>query len=401
MEVWRRGAATTEKIYQDAGELHGDERTRKREWAARAEKRYPIESALKQLEAQADIVIRHDAFDQEPWLFNVQNGTIDLRTGKVREHCRLDMLTKIAPASFDAAAKCPQWMKFLDDIMAGDIKLQAFLQRIVGYALTGSTKEQKLFFLHGAGANGKSVFLDTMLHVFGDYGRRIAPDLLFLRRNDTHPTALADLQGVRLAVTTETEQGRRLAEVLVKELSGGDRLTARKMRQDYFEFEPTHKIFQSGNHLPVIRGTDHAIWRRIDLIPFEVVFADADQDKDLAAKLREEANGILRWCVNGTLEWLRYGLTEPDKVVAATREYRSDMDILGDFFDDRCVIVPCAEVSNPDLRKAYETWCEANGERAISARALGLNLKERGFTQTSAGPKRTRTWSGIGIKANT
>ncbi|GAB4334147.1 MAG: hypothetical protein Kow0099_06130 [Candidatus Abyssubacteria bacterium] len=397
-QVWRWAVETAEDIQREARELSNeDERRRLLEWAVRAERRANIESALKQLAALEGIAVTHDAFDRDPWLFNCANGTVDLRSGKLRPHRREDMLSKISPVAFDPEARCPQWQAFLKRITDDNVDVLAFLQRAVGYALSGSVREQKLLFLHGAGANGKSTFLNMLLHVWGDYARRIAPDLLFLNRDDRHPTALADLCGVRLAVTTEIEQGKRLAEVLVKELSGGDRLLARRMRQDYFEFEPTHTLFIAGNHLPVIRGSEHAVWRRIALVPFTVTVPENEQDKDLADKLRAEAAGILRWCVRGCLDWQAFGLSEPADVRAATSQYRSDMDILGDFLGECCVVVPGAEVTSAELNKAYRAWCEKTGERAMSARSLGLRLKERGFTQKLTGNSRSRTWIGIGL----
>jgi putative DNA primase/helicase len=397
-QVWRWAVETAEDIQREArGFGREDERRRLLDWAARAERRANVESALTQLAALEGIALTHDAFDRDPWLLNCANGTLDLRSGELRPHRREDMLTKMTAVRFEPKAPCPQWQAFLTRIMGGNVELLAFLQRAVGYALTGSVREQKLLFLHGTGANGKSTFLSALLHVWGDYGRRIAPDLLFFDRDDTHPTALADLCGVRLAVTTEVEQGKRLAEVLVKQLSGGDRLLARRMRQDYFEFEPTHKLFMAGNHLPVIRGTDHAVWRRIALVPFTVTVPEGEQIKDLADKLRAEAPGIFRWCVRGCLDWQAFGLSEPAEVRAATGQYRSDMDILGDFLAERCVVLPGAEVTSAELNQAYRAWCEKTGERAMSARSLGLRLKERGFTQKHSGESRARTWMGIGL----
>jgi putative DNA primase/helicase len=395
-QAWRWATSTAERIYQDAGAIENDdERSRIRRWAARAEKRANVEAALRQLEAQEGIAVAPGLFDRDAWLLNCANGTLDLRTGERREHRREDMLTRCIPVEYHADAQCPRWLRFLAEIFDGNYRLMDFIQRACGYALTGSVKEQKIFMLYGTGANGKSTFIDALLHVLGGYARRIARDLLFLHRDDSHPTALADLRGKRLAVTMEVEQGNKLAEVLVKELSGGDKLTARRMRQDYFEFEPTHKIFLCGNHRPIIRGTDHAIWRRIDLIPFTVTIPDDTQDRDLPAKLRAEASGILRWAVEGCLEWQRKGLAEPDEVTAATHAYRDDMDRLGDFLNDCCVMEPGAEVTNPDIRKAYGAWCERNGERPMSATAFGMRLKERGLVQQRSA---ARLWVGLGLK---
>jgi len=376
-------------------------------WAAAAESSRYIEDALKQLRVHFKIRESADSFDCDPWLFNVLNGTIDLRTGQLRQHRREDLITRVAPVEFDPAAVPHRWIQFIDEIFDGNRALIEFVQRACGYALTGSVREQKLFFLHGGGANGKTTFLDTLMYLMGRYSRRMPPDLLFASRADMHPTGFADLRGRRLAVTPEVEFGKRLAEVAVKELTGGDLMTARHMRQDYFQFRPTHKIFMCGNHLPVIRGTDHAIcirgtdhaiWRRIMLIPFTVTFPEERQDKELSARLRAEASGILNWLVEGFLEWQNKGLAEPAEVTTATGAYRSEMDILGDFINDCCTIAPDADTSSADLNRAYKEWCSNNGDRLMSSRWLGLRLRERGLTRIQTGPKRARAWKGIGLR---
>jgi putative DNA primase/helicase len=366
-------------------------------WALRSLSRRRIEDALKHLETEIEIVTTADEYDRDQWLFNVKNGTIDLRTGELREHRREDLITKIAPAEFNPAGERPRlWEKFLAEIFKSDCALMDFVQRACGYALTGSVGEQKLFFLHGSGANGKTTFLETLMYVMGDYARRIAPSLLFAHSRDMHPTGLADLKGSRLAVTTEVEFGKRLAEAAVKELTGGDRLTARRMRQDSFEFEPTHKVFMCGNHLPIIRGADHAIWRRIVLIPFNVTIPEERQDKNLTGKLRAEATGILNWLVTGCLEWQKNGLGESSDVTAATSAYRSDMDALGIFLRDRCVLTPNAQTTLADLNRAYREWCDKNDELPMSAYSFGLLLKERGLKQKRT--KLARMWQGICLK---
>jgi putative DNA primase/helicase len=381
----------------DAGGASASGHPQVKKWALKALSRRHIEDALKQLQSLPEIVTRADAFDRDRWLFNVKNGTIDLRTGELREHRREDLITRIAPVEFNPASERPRlWEEFLAEIFGGNCGLTDFVRRACGYALTGSVSEQKLFFLHGSGANGKTTFLETLMYVMGGYARRLAPSLLFAASRDMHPTGLADLKGSRLAVTTEVEFGKRLAEAVVKELTGGDRLAARRMRQDSFEFEPTHKVFMCGNHLPVVRGSDHAIWRRIVLIPFSVTIPEERQDKDLTGKLRAEAAGILNWLVTGCLEWQKKGLGEPCDVTTATRAYRSDMDALGVFLSDHCVLTPKAQTTSADLYKAYGQWCEKNSEYPMSACALGLGLKEHGLKQKRT--KLGRTWQGICLK---
>ena len=398
-DVWRKALHTAWGEYKKADKTFTslNELSHKKKWALCAARRRNIEDALKQLQAQTEIVATPDMFDRDPWLFNVANGTIDLRTGQLLEHRREDMITKCAPVEFDPACEPPRrWLQFLDEIFDGNSALQDFIRRACGYALTGSVGEQKFFFLHGSGANGKSTFLDALMYVMGDYARRTPANLLFAARHSAHPTALADLKGRRLAVTPEIEFGKSLAEAAVKELTGGDRLTARRGRQDSFEFDPTHKVFVCGNHLPIIRGSGHRIWRRIDLIPFSVTIADERQDKDLPAKLRTEATGILNWLVEGCLEWQKLGLAEPAEVTTATRSYRSDMDILGDFLNDCCVLESGLQATFADLNRAYKEWCNKNAEQAMSTRWLALRLKERGFKKQRT--MSVRFWQGLSLK---
>ena len=215
---------------------------------------------------------------------NVLNGTLDLRTGTLRPHRREDSLSKLAPVIYDENATCPRWLKFLDRVMDGNKDLITYLQRVAGYCLTDEVSEQCLWFLHGTGANGKSTLLQTLIDLMGDYGMQAVSEFLMVKTNESHPTERADLHGKRFVATIETEQGKRIAEALMKQMTGGDRLRARRMRQDFFEFAPTHKIFLAANHKPTVCGTDQAAWRRIKLIPFTVTIADDEKDKDLPSR---------------------------------------------------------------------------------------------------------------------
>ncbi|RJP65466.1 MAG: hypothetical protein C4532_17700 [Candidatus Abyssobacteria bacterium SURF_17] len=396
--VWRWAIHTAWTAYRES--LHNPSpypHARLKKWVERAECSKSIQHALKQLQAQPEVIATPDSFDRDPWLLNVTNGTIDLRTGTLSPHRREDLITKIAPVTFDPDCPLPHlWQSFLSQIFEGNQRLTAFVQRACGYALTGSVSEQKLFFLHGPGANGKTTFLNTLMSLMGAYARRLPSSLLLASTRDSHPTRFADLKGCRLAVTSEVEFGKQLAEAAMKEITGGDRLTARRMRQDYFQFQPTHKIFMCGNHLPIVRGTDHALWRRINLIPFNVIIPEEQQDKDLPEKLRAEASGILNWLVTGCLEWQKHGLSEPPEVLTATRAYRTDMDTLSDFLNERCVLEPNACEKAADLNHAFREWCDKNGERTMSAYAFGLQLKERGFHQDRT--RSARIWKGLRLK---
>jgi putative DNA primase/helicase len=326
--------------------------------------------------------------DADPWALNVQNGTLDLRTGTLQPHDPADLLTKLCPVPFDPTATCPNWERMLDTIMRGHADLITFLQRAVGYSLTGSVAEQVLFLLWGKGSNGKSTFLNALLDSLGDDYSMQAPDgLLMVKHGDSHPTERADLHGKRFVSSVEVEEGRRLAESLVKQLTGGDSIRARRMREDHWQFAPTHKLWLAANHKPTIVGTDHAIWRRVKLIPFTVTIPDADQDKELLAKLKAERPGILAWAVRGCLDWQQHGLGEPDEVKAVTAEYRDEMDVLGAFVAELCVEGERFTAKASAVYAAYHKWCQANGEDAVSQRRFGLAMSERGFQRYASNGK--------------
>jgi len=377
-EVHRHAKETIRALLAEAAAIE-NEATRKRlaGHAISSESRGKQEAMVDLARHEPGIGVRAADLDANPWLLNVDNGTIDLRTGRLSPHSRDALITKLASVKYEPAAACPLFLAFLDRAMAGDRDLIAFLQRGVGYSLTGDVSEQVLFFLHGKGANGKSTFCVTILAAAGDYAKQMAPDLLLAKKGESHPTDQADLQGVRLAVGQEVEQGRALAEVAVKQLTGGDRVRARFMRQDFFEFEPHHKLWLCANHKPTVRGTDHAIWRRILLVPFTVTIPKPEQDRKLTEKLKAELPGILAWAVRGCLDWQRQGLQPPAQVCAATQAYRAESDTIGRFLDETCLMSKSDEVSAEDLHAAFKAWCESSGERLISKKAMGDYLADR------------------------
>ncbi len=334
--------------------------------------------------------------DRDPWLLNLENGTIDLRTGTLRPHDRKDLMTKLAPVVYDPNALCPWWMNSLYRWMDGNQRLITYLQRAVGYSLTADVGEQILFFLYGGGCNGKSTFLITLLDLLGDYAIQAVSDLLMSKNSESHPTERADLFNRRFAVTIETEEGRRMAEALTKQLTGGDKVKARKMRQDFFEFRPTWKIWLAANHYPQIRGTDHAIWRRVKLIPFTVTIAENERDKALAEKLKAEAPGILAWALRGCLDWQRDGMAEPDEVRAATEAYRKDQDVIAEFLHECCMMHP--EFS-AQAGKLLETYAEWSGEK-ISAKAFRQKLNDKGY-HSERGLTGHYYYKGIGLPSKT
>lgn len=401
-ETTRRASATVRAIYQEAADCSDPDRRQKlAEHARRSESARALSSMLTLARSMPGISIVPDALDADPWALNVRNGTLDLRTGELREHRREDLITKLAPVEHEKDACAPTWEAFLDRTFAGNQAVIDFVRRAAGYTLTGLTGEQKLFVGYGTGANGKSTFLGGIEDVLGPYARQTAPELLVERgdgkRSESHPTEVADLQGVRCAICTELAQDRALAEGLVKRLTGERRVKARFMRQDFFEFTATHKLWVGTNHRPNVRGTDEAIWRRMILLPFTVTIPPEERDPDLPEKLRAEASGILAWALRGCLEWQQGGLREPPDVVAATEEYRADSDILRGFLDSSCVILPGVSAWARDLYAAYSEWCEESGEHAVTQTTFGIRLRERGLTR-KRGKGGAYRWHGITLR---
>jgi putative DNA primase/helicase len=396
--VHRLAKESVRGIYQEAA-LSEDEDRRKAlaKHATRSEAADKIKAMLEL--ARSEIPVSPDELDADPWLLNCKNGTIDLRTGEALEHRREDLITKLAPAEYDPAkpAAAPAWGVFLERVLPGE-ELRAFVQRGVGYSATGATSEQCMFINHGRGANGKSTFQEALAAALGDYAMRAPTEMLLARRSDGVPNDVARLKGARFVSASETEEGRRLAESRIKDLTGQDTITARFMRAEFFDFEPTHKLWLSTNHKPEIRGTDNAIWRRIRLVPWGVAIPAPEQDKKLAEKLRDELPGILAWVVRGCLQWRREGLQAPDEVRQATREYRSEMDVIGAFLSECCVLDGDQDVAAADLYRAYNEWCKDTGEAQVKQRRFGGQLAERGaFERYRGGKNGGHRWRGLDL----
>lgn len=334
--------------------------------------------------------------DGDPMLFNCKNGTIDLKTGTMRKHARSDMLTKISPVRYDPDAPCPRWLAFLDRVFGSDQELIGYMQRAAGYALTGDTSEQCLFFMHGLGCNGKSVFASVLLHVLGDYGQR-APAEIIMRQERSSASSpspyIARLRGVRLAVTSELEDQQRFGEAKVKDLTGGDKIVGRALHKDPIEFDPTHKLLLYGNHKPSISGTDHGIWRRIRLIPFEVTIPESERDPHLIDALKAEASGILAWLVEGCTRWQRDGLGIPNAVSQATNTFRGESDQVGKFIEECCVKACGVSIPKGELHTAFASWCTASGEPYLSSKAFSMRLKSTGFGEARS--RTAREWIGL------
>jgi putative DNA primase/helicase len=349
-------------------------------------------------QSEPGIPVTEADLDSNPWFLNVQNGTLDLKTATLRPHQREDLLTKIIPVSYDPNALCSTWDKFLAEIAAGDHDLIHFLQKSVGYSLTGSVSEQVFFILYGIGANGKSTFINTILHLLGSYAQQTPTETLLVKKHTNGiPNDVARLAGARFVAAVEAEHGRHLAEALVKQLTGGDTITARYLHKEFFEFNPTFKIFLSVNHIPAIKGNDHGIWRRIRLIPFNVTIPENKRDPNLSTKLEAEFAGILRWAVEGCMLWQKEGLKPPDSVKTAVEDYRAEMDTIGDFIEECCAIDPAAKTPFGALFTEYQNWLNLNGVNfTASKKDFADALSEHGYQSSRSKGKRYR--SGIRIK---
>jgi len=318
-------------------------------------------------------------FDINPWLLNVQNGILDLKTGELRPHDPQAMLIKIAGTYYDPEATCPRWKAFLQRVFDGDQELIEFVQRAVGYSMTGDIGEQCLFFLYGIGANGKSTFTGVIQDMLGDYGMKTRVETLMENKRDVITEEVAALNGVRFMLASELAEGQRLNEGLIKDLTGGDRLRARFLYHDSFEFKPIAKPWLYGNHKPVIKGDDEGVWRRPRLVPFNVVIPPEERDHELPAKLAAELPGILAWAVRGCLEYQNGGLKSPKAVTDATQAYRIESDIMGAFLGECTITDPDARAKAGELYKRYETWCKDSGEEKdkLTGTAFGRRMKER------------------------
>jgi len=396
VQLWAKDVPR--QALREAAETEDEER-RKRLFslAMRSGSEARIRAMISLAASEPEVASSPEDFDQQPWMFNVLNGTLDLRTGELKDHDPSYKITRLAPVRFDPDAKAPRWRQFLREVLR-DPDVQGFLQRGVGLSMIGEVREHVILMPYGTGANGKGAFFAPVQSLFGDYGNQSDPELLLVRRNDAHPTGVADLFGARMVVTTEVQDGRRLAEALVKQLTGGDRVKARFLHRDFFEFEPTWTIWLVTNHKPQILGTDEGIWRRIRLVPFDVTIPLEQQDRGLPGKLKEELSGILNWALEGCLEYQRVGLQEPEAVMAATSEYEAESDVLGSFLDDETELAKGHYVESSALYLRFREWCESSGEREVSHRQFGQAMVERGFEKDNHPTNRRARYLGLQLR---
>ena len=400
-EAVKLAHATARSIFHEAADTEDeDEQKAIAKWALASQNESRINAMLSQ--ARPYLAVGMEELDRDPWLINCQNGTLDLRTGKLKDHDPADRITKIVPVDYDPDAPAPRFKRFLKEALVDDAVIK-FVKRYSGYTLTGITRERLLAILYGFGKNGKTTLVELLHEVLGDYARNTDVETLLIKKYQGVGNDVAALKGARFVSAAEVEKGRRLAESKVKQLTGRDTVTARFLFGENFDFKPEFKLWLSTNNKPVIQGTDDAIWDRIRLIPFTQRFDGHKADPKLPDKLRHEIAGVFAWMVEGCLEWQEHGLQEPKTVTEATKQYREEMDTLASFLDEVCVMGPHHRVLAEKLYQRYAMWCDNSGERKDPKKAFVARLEERGFERRreTAGVNKGRyIWLGIGPRSD-
>lgn len=364
------------KLYAQADEESGGDMAKAFEKHMKSSRSNKSKKAMLS-EAEHHIPVLPAQMDKYRMALNTPSGIINLKNGEIKPHNSEYYFTKSTAVEYSENSECPLWLKFLDDIFAGDRDLIRYIQKAVGYSLTGSTAEQCAFFLYGTGRNGKSTFIDIIRAVLGDYAANIQPETIMVRSSQSGAvnSDIARLKGARLVTSVEPNEGVRINEGLLKQLTGDDTVTARKLYSEEFEFKPEFKLWMATNHKPVIRGTDTGIWRRIHMIPFEVQIPEDKVDKNLVSKLKKELPAIFKWCVDGCLLWQKEGLKMPSAVLEMVREYRREMDVISAFIEDKCEIGGSVQAST--LYMAYVNWANANNEYCMSNTKFGTEIAKR------------------------
>ncbi len=385
--------------YKEASEIENDrERNRLVKHALKSSTQRAINAMIEL--SKPEMAVTPEVFDREPYIINLKNGTLDLRTMDFWKHRPEDMLTRQMNIEYEPLAICPRWLAFLERIFNQNQKLIEFIQKALGYSLTGDTSEDCLFILYGTGQNGKTTFLRTISEIWGDYAVDTPTETLLTKERDNIPNDIARLRGTRLVTSSEAQEGRRFNEILIKKLTGRDRITARFLRQEFFEFDPTFKIWIAVNHKPIVKENTIAFWRRIRLIPFTNQIPNDEVIPNFEKILLEEKEGIFNWILEGFKKWKKERLGIPEEIKNAVEEYRDEMDVLAEFISQMCIESPGARTSIKDLYTAYCSWCEENKETPIGKLSFSRRLEERGYKSVRIGHKWERGWQGIGIKTN-
>lgn len=387
-------------IIHDADLLpEGDKRKSLIQHSLKSESSGKLKALLEIASGMPAITVRSEDLDQNPWLLNCQNGTIDLRTGKLKPHDPKDYITRICAAAYKPDCAIPLWTQLTEKITGGDKEYIRYIQKALGYALTGDISEQAIFILYGTGSNGKSTMLNIFAALLNGYAQSTSSDTFMQKKNESVNNDIARLKGARFVSAIEMEEGKRMAESLIKSMTGGDKLVTRFLYGEFFEYVPQFKVFLAVNHKPDIRDTTNSIWRRIKIMEFNNTFTEQERDKNFPTKIMaKELPGILAWAVQGCLDWQQNGINAPDIVEAATRAYKEEMDSFSHFFNECCVVREGARVSNKMLRAKYDEWCAENGERGLTQRPFSRKLRERGYDTRNSSPTGTAEWHGFTLR---
>lgn len=386
---------TIRNMYREAAELPDALRGAHVDWATRSEGLFKLKAMVELAQSDPKIAASTEQFDADPWALNVLNGTLDLRTGELKPHKPADLITKLAPVNYSPEAKSADWEQFLDGVFESDKEMIAFIQRAIGYSLTGSVREPAFFIPWGSGRNGKSSLLNAVKRVMGDYSEATHKQT-FLRkeRSGGIPNDVARLAGARMVLTSETEQGERLDISLIKQVTGGDPITARYLNAEWFTYQPQMKVWLATNNKPEIPETSPAMRARVKLIPFEACFIGRE-DPDMKDKLEAAAEAILAWAVEGCCKWQMEKLNEPEKVKAATQKYWDEQNALADFLEETCVLGAGLRAQSRPLYNRYKEWCSNTGERPLSDKEFSNQLEQHGLTKKKSNG--VMCWLGIGL----
>jgi len=392
--VERRAKDTVRLIYDEAKQASAaSEAHILGRWAHHSQSLARIRNLIELARSEPEIVLRPEQLDSHPWKLTVLNGTLNLRDGTLHPHVPSDLITKLAPVSYDGAVAAPRWREFLDQVF-GDSDLANYVQRALGYSMTGDTSEQVFFLLYGSGANGKSTLLELIKHMLGDYADSSDAETFLERRSSGPRSDIARLRGARLVTAIEAARGRRFDEPLLKQVTGGDTVTARFLYGAEFTFTPALKLWIAVNQKPEVRGGENALWRRVRLLPFAKVIPEAARDPNLPAALRAESSGILNWLLQGVAEWSKEGLKTPQTIVEATAEYRAEEDTLSQFLEDGCERGPGMSAKAQPLYTCYSEWCEAHHLRRLGQRDFSEAMLHAGCNR-----RKTKTgWEYVGVR---
>ena len=396
-QIMQYAKKTVRSFHEDMKRFAGTETYEKiKKHALRSESLSRLKAMLEL--AQPQLAVHVNDLDSDDWLLNVKNGVVDLKTGELLPHNKDRLITKIAPIIYDKNADCPIFKKFMHDVFIDNPEIVDFMQKYLGYSLTGDTSEQVMAFAYGAmGSNGKSTSMELFMDMLGDYAETTASDTFALKKSEGIPNDIARLRGARFVKISELKQNTRLNEALMKQTTGGDKITARFLRQEFFSFMPRFKLMILTNHKPRLTGDDPALWRRIILVPFLQHFTGKRKDKHLPQKLRQEFSGILNWCIQGCLRWQQEGLDPPSSVRQATKEYQEESDVINNWIEDCCVVASNVVSKTADLFNSYEQWCKENAEFvSMPRRSFTSKLMEKGY-KLHKGTNGIRCVLGIGL----